>query len=304
MNILLTGSSGFIGGNFIERYPVFREVVREASGLMSLSKHSIVNIDEHASWIGAFNDIDTVIHLAGLAHSHSHTVKDYQSINVSGTLHLAREAAISGVKRFVFVSSIGVNGTKTHGAPFSEKSKCKPHDAYSQSKCDAEVALKSLAIETGLEVVIVRPTLVYGPGAPGNFGSLAKLIRNFPLLPFALTCNRRSFISVQNLCDLLFVCASHPKASGHTFLASDGEPVSTKEFTNTIAVGMGCSLIQCPVPIWIIKLLGKLLNKEKMVQQLVGDLEVDSSNLKHVLDWDAPYTMKQSMSYLSESNKK
>ncbi|RBW66290.1 UDP-glucose 4-epimerase [Vibrionales bacterium C3R12] len=303
MNILLTGSSGFIGKTFMGRYPVKRRVVRGLSDSMDISEFPIVNLDKKASWVNAFDDIDTIIHLAGLAHNRSHTNMDYQSINVSGTLHLAREAAVSGVKRFVFVSSIGVNGTKTNGAPFSEKSKSKPHDAYSQSKCDAEVALKSLASETGLEVVIVRPTLVYGLGAPGNFGSLAKLIRNFPLLPFALTCNRRSFISVQNLCDLLFVCASHPKASGHTFLASDGEPVSTKEFTNTIAVGMGCSLIQCPVPIWIIKLLGKLLNKEKMVQQLVGDLEVDSSNLKHVLDWDAPCTMKQSMSYLSESNK-
>ncbi|MEZ9652003.1 NAD-dependent epimerase/dehydratase family protein [Vibrio lentus] len=303
MNILLTGSSGFIGKAFMERYPVKRKVVRGLSDSMDISEFPIVNLDKKTSWVNAFDDIDTVIHLAGLAHNRSYTEMDYQSINVSGTLHLARQAAISGVKRFVFVSSIGVNGTKTNGTPFSEKSKSKPHDAYSQSKCDAEVALKSLASETGLEVVIVRPTLVYGPGAPGNFGSLAKLIRNFPLLPFALTCNRRSFISVQNLCDLLFVCATHPKASGHTFLASDGEPVSTKEFTNTISVGMGCSLIQCPVPIWIIKLLGKLLNKEKMVQQLVGDLEVDSSNLKHVLDWDAPCTMKQSMSYLSKSDK-
>ncbi|MCL1127508.1 NAD-dependent epimerase/dehydratase family protein [Shewanella surugensis] len=301
MNILLTGSSGFIGSFFTSNYPIKRHVVRSSDKVRYASEHSIANLDESANWSDAFVDIDTVIHLAGLAHDHSFTEEDYQAVNVSGTLHLAREATNAGVKRFVFVSSIGVNGTITTETPFSNNSVPNPHNAYSQSKYDAEVGLNNLAKDTGIEVVIVRPTLVYGPDAPGNFGALTQLIHKFPFLPFALVNNKRNFISVQNLCDLLFTCASHPKAPGNIFLASDCESVSIKEFSNAIAVGLGGPLIQLPVPVGLMKFLGKLFNKPTMVQQLVGNLEVDSSNLQHVLGWSAPYTMKQAMSFLSGS---
>ncbi|WP_299007634.1 NAD-dependent epimerase/dehydratase family protein [uncultured Shewanella sp.] len=302
MNILLTGSSGFIGSFFSSNYPIKRCVVRNSNKVRHGSEHLITNLDENTNWSGVFNDIDTIIHLAGLAHNHLFSEEDYQAVNVSGTLHLAREAANAGVKRFVFVSSIGVNGATTIDTPFSNNSIPNPHNAFSRSKYDAELALNNLAEDTGIEVVIVRPTLVYGADAPGNFGSLVRLIHKIPFLPFALVNNKRSFISVQNLCDLLFTCASHPKAPGNTFLASDGESVSIKEFTNEIAAGVGQKLIQIPVPVIFMKLLGRLfINKSSKIQLLVGNLEVDSSNLQHVLGWRAPYTMKQAMNFLSRS---
>lgn len=302
MNILLTGSSGFIGSFFASNYPIKRHVVRSSNKVRYDSEHLITNLDESANWCDAFIDIDTVIHLAGLAHDPSFTEEDYQAVNVSGTLHLAREAANAGVKRFVFVSSIGVNGTITTEVPFSHNSVPNPHNTFSQSKYDAETGLNNLAKDTDIEVVIVRPTLVYGQDAPGNFGALTRLIHKFPFLPFALVNNKRNFISVQNLCDLLFTCASHPKASGNIFLASDSESVSIKEFTNAIAIGLGCPLTQLPVPVGLMKFLGKLfINQSTKVQQLVGNLEVDSSNLQHVLGWSAPYTRKQAMSFLSGS---
>ena len=298
--ILLTGSTGFIGRYFEEINSNLKYVSRNKK---KKTFFCIDSLNATTNWQGAFTDISTIIHLAGLAHSLSFTAQDYQSVNVDGTLHLANEAAKAGVKRFVFVSSIGVNGTVTQQAPFSTASIPHPHNAYAQSKYYAEIGLKKIADETGLEVVIVRPTLVYGPNAAGNFGALTRLVNKLPALPFGLANNKRDFIAVQNLVDLLITCANHPKAAGHTFLASDGETMSIKEFTNAIADGLDKRLIQLPVPISLMKLVGKLLGKSAMVEQLVGNLEVDSSNLQEVLDWTRPYTMKQAMSSLSENKK-
>lgn len=296
--ILLTGSTGFIGRNFEGTKSNFKYVSRNKN---KKNFFCIDSLDATSNWQGAFTDINAIIHLAGLAHSHSFSDQDYQSVNVDGTLHLANEAAKAGVKRFVFVSSIGVNGTATQQTPFSIFSEPTPHNTYAQSKYDAEIGLKKIADETGLEVVIVRPTLVYGPNAPGSFGALTRLVNMFPVLPFGLVNNKRDFISVQNLADLLIICANHPKAAGHTFLASDGETVSIKEFTNAIADGLDKRLIQLPIPISLMKLAGKLLGKSAMVEQLVCNLEVDSSNLQEVLDWTPRYTMKQAMSSLLET---
>ncbi|ACH64821.1 putative epimerase/dehydratase WbiG [Aliivibrio fischeri MJ11] len=300
--ILLTGATGFIGHYVSQKKLQIKYAVRDNDA--SLTNSFVIKaLDSKTNWQGAFNQIDSIIHLAGLAHSHSFTNDDYQSVNVDGTLHLAREAAIAGVKRFVFVSSIGVNGTATQQVPFSVDSEPKPHNAYAQSKYDAEIGLKKIADETGLEIVIVRPTLVYGPNAPGNFGSLTRLVNRVPVLPFGLVNNKRDFISVQNLADLLVTCANHPKAAGHIFLASDGEAVSIKDFSNAIAKGLNKQLIQLPVPVWCMRFAGKLVGKSMMVEQLAGNLEVDSSNAQEVLGWIPPYTMQQAMHSLLENNK-
>ncbi|MUL09204.1 NAD-dependent epimerase/dehydratase family protein [Aliivibrio fischeri] len=301
--LLVTGISGFVGQHFPFVSYDIRGVIRTFEHRFLDDFFKVENIDGKTVWKNAFGNVKAIIHLAGLAHSHSFTNDDYQSVNVDGTLHLAREAAIAGVKRFVFVSSIGVNGTATQQVPFSVDSEPKPHNAYAQSKYDAEIGLKKIADETGLEVVIVRPTLVYGPAAPGNFGSLTRLVNKVPVLPFGLVNNKRDFISVQNLADLLVTCANHPKAAGHIFLASDGEAVSIKDFSNAIAKGLNKRLIQLPVPVWCMRLAGKLLGKSIMVEQLVGDLEVDSSNAQEVLGWIPPYTMQQAMHSLLENNK-
>lgn len=249
-----------------------------------------------------FENIRCVIHLAGLAHSRLYSEKEFQSVNLHGTLNFARQAAEAGVKRFVFISTILINGSSTSVAPFDAMSSPNPYNNYAKSKHEAEIGLKKIAEETGLEVVIIRSTLVYGPKAPGNFGLLTKLVKNLPLLPFGLSKNKRDFISVQNLADLLLTCANHPDAAGHTFLASDGFPVSIKEFTNAIAKGLGKSLIQLPIPISLMRFAAKLTGKTVMAEQLLGNLQVDSSNIKEVLDWVAPFTMEQSMALLTEKH--
>ena len=301
-NILLTGASGFIGNTLIQNQNIHRVALRNAKGVDSENVIVVDEVNGDTNWLGAFDKVDSIIHLAGLAHSKSFTESDYRAVNTEGTLRLALMAAEAGVRRFVFVSSIGVNGTVTHGRPFLPSDTANPHNFYAQSKYEAELGLWDIAKKTGLEVVIVRPTLVYGANAPGNFGLLTKLIENFPLLPFGLTRNRRNFISVQNLTNLLATCASHKNAAGHIFLASESETVSIKEFTNAIASGLGKKVYQIPVPVSFLRYAGKLAGKSAMVEQLVGDFQVDSSDLKTVLDWTPPYTMKESMAFLKKQS--
>ncbi|MEZ8302211.1 NAD-dependent epimerase/dehydratase family protein [Vibrio splendidus] len=303
MNTLLTGATGFVGKEVIKTGLNPRVVIRNNEDLDCKYSFVINELSKDTSWDGAFDDIVSVIHLAGLAHSSNFIQSEFNQVNVDGTLHLAREAAKAGVKRFVFVSSIGVNGTNTNGVPFSENQSVNPHNMYAKSKYEAEVGLKKISSDTGLEVVIVRPTLVYGPSAPGNFGSLTKLVRKSPILPFSLVNNQRDFIAVQNLADLLVTCTTHPNAAGHTFLASDSETVSIKEFSNMIAEGLGKKLFQFPFPIIVLRLIGETIGKSVMMDQLLGDLQVDSSNLKEVLDWTPPFTMKQAMILLRNPSK-
>ncbi|MDT3278995.1 NAD-dependent epimerase/dehydratase family protein [Shewanella scandinavica] len=309
--ILLTGASGFIGKNFISsagrnisRAVIRRDYLNQFQFLYpEIDFFTIDKLTADTEWGGAFNSCQAVIHLAGLAHSSDYSEVDFRTINFEGTINLASAAAKAGVKRFVFVSTIGVNGTSTLGRPFSPLSDPVPHNYYAQSKYDTELALKKISFETGLELVIVRPTLVYGPDAPGNFGLLAKLLKNFSILPFGLATNKRDFISVQNLADLLMICATHPNAAGHIFLASDCETVSIKHFINAIAEGLGKRVFQLPIPVSLIRLVGKLTGKSTVVEQLFGNLQVDSSNIKEVLDWTPPLTMKQAMATLRDSGK-
>ncbi|MEN9018522.1 MAG: NAD-dependent epimerase/dehydratase family protein [Hellea sp.] len=298
--ILVTGATGFIGKSIIENYKHCRMVIRNKSS-KKLSKNNsflINNLDGTTSWEGAFHNINTIIHLAGLAHVNTFSKENYWSTNVDGTLRLAKQASLNGVKRFVFVSSIGVNGTSTYDKPFSPESEPTPHNMYASSKYIAELGLQKISEETGLEIVIVRPTLVYGPDAPGSFGYLSNLVKYSPCLPFGAINNKRSFISVQNLADLLITCATHSNAPGNTFLASDCKSVSIKKFTNGIAKGLGTNLVQLPVPVNLIRLAGNFLGKSAMVEQMVGNLEVDSTNLKTILDWTPPYTLEESMAFL------
>ncbi|MBB1391286.1 NAD-dependent epimerase/dehydratase family protein [Shewanella sp. SG44-6] len=299
--ILLSGSTGFIGRNlYCSNKNAFKRIIRSVNKLSTFDDYIIHDFAPEMNWSNAFDDITSIIHLAGIAHSKTNSYEDYKSVNVDSTLNFAMQAATAGVKRFVFVSSIGVNGTQTFDLPFTHNSQPHPRNYYSKSKLDAELGLQRISNETGMELVIIRPTLVYGLNAPGNFGALSRFIIKSPLLPFGLVKNRRSFISVQNLANLLLVCANHPNAGGHIFLASEGETVSIKTFTSNIANGFGKSVFQLPVPIGFMSLVGKLLGKSSMVEQLVSNLEVDSSNLREILDWTPPYTMKESMAFLKQ----
>ncbi|NVD05397.1 NAD-dependent epimerase/dehydratase family protein [Vibrio sp. JPW-9-11-11] len=304
MNVLVTGATGFVGKHFVHALgPDIRTRLVTRKPLLGCDNFTVDDINGDTDWAEGLVGINTVVHLAGAAHNKRSNQRDYVRTNVEGTLHLARMSAEAGVKRFIFVSSIGVNGTTTGSSPFTPDSSVNPHNAYSQSKYAAEVGLQRLSEEMGIEVVIVRPTLVYGPDAPGNFGLLTKLVMRLPLLPFGLAKNRRDFISVQNLSDLLLLCMTHPKAAGQIFLASDGAAVSTKELTNAIASGMNKRVTQFPIPVSIMRFLGKLTGKSAMIEQLYGNLEVDSSNAKDLLDWYPPLTMEQAMASLNNSDK-
>lgn len=298
---LITGASGFVGSELLKKNGNFKALYRYNDADNFEPNICISTLGQNTDFTDAFHNVKVVIHLAGLAHSNLYSDDDYQLVNTEGTLHLASEAAKAGVKRFVFVSSIGVNGTNTKQLPFSSSSDVNPHNSYAKSKYFAEVGLNRIAERTGLEVVIVRPTLVYGVNAPGNFGLLTKLVHKLPLLPFGLTNNKRDFIAVQNLADLLITCANNPNAAGHTFLASDGESVSIRDFTNAIAKGLNKKLIQLPVPVSLMYLAARLVGKHAMAEQLLGNLQVDSSNAEEVLGWVPPYTMKQAMASLSEN---
>ncbi|MCG9714974.1 NAD-dependent epimerase/dehydratase family protein [Shewanella insulae] len=305
--ILVTGSTGFIGQYVIELLVEsgldFRQAHRKVTNLYFSNTIEVGDYSPVTNWDKALQGVDSIIHLAAIAHNKDYNLEQYQSVNNHAVIQLAKSASKNGVKRFIFVSSIGVNGMSTTDLPFQFDSQLHPHNHYSQSKYEAEIGLKKVAIETGLEVVIVRPTLVYGRKAPGNFGMLTKFIDKFQVTPFGLANNKRDFISVQNLADLLVTCVLHKDAAGNTFLASDGHSVSIKEFTNAIANGLGKHVIHLPIPEFLMRLAGKLSGRSLMIEQLFGNLEVDSSNAKTVLGWTPPLTMEQAMASLRESDK-
>lgn len=299
--VLVTGASGFIGSNALASLSTTYYIISQVHKFDSIesepNRHFKLDINTHTDWSHCLKNIDTIVHLAAVAHNNATDPNYINEVNVHGTVNLARQAVEYGVKRFVFISSIGVLGNSTtKGKAFNEDSETVPHSQ--QSKLDAENALLKIAEETELEVVILRPVLVYGVGAPGNFGKLVKLVNKVPMLPFALCDNKRSFISVENLADFISVCIEHPKAKNEIFCISDGVDVSIKEFTNGIAKGLRKPLIQFPVPNFVFSILGKLTGRHEQIEQLTGNLQVNSSKARELLGWKPPYTMADTFSRL------
>lgn len=298
MKILLTGSTGFIGKAVSNLLTNKRCVVREGCNSKEMDIYFVKSINGSTNWDGAFDGVGAIIHLAGAAHGKVSSPEDFYEINLDGTINLAKSAIENGVKRFVFVSSIGVNGISTSVDPFTHTSVANPHNDYAKSKYLAEQALFELAQKSELEVVVVRPTLVYGPDAPGNFRMLKKLVQTIPVLPFKMVKNKRHFISVYNLAELLVTCASHNAAPGQVFLASDGVSLSTRELIDEIAGGLNKRIIHLPIPITLMTSLMKMLGLGGLVAQLFDNLEVDSSNLRSSLNWIPPYSIGYSMKKL------
>ncbi|AYO21198.1 NAD-dependent epimerase/dehydratase family protein [Vibrio owensii] len=311
MSVLVTGGSGFIGKSLIPLLSEHAVTVLSRTQPKDQSNINWVNFDLEELLLGKSfpGEYKTVIHLAARAHILRDTSlnpkREFTRFNNDITIELARFMAQRNMTRFIFVSSIGVNGGFTReGEKFSKSSIPKPITEYGKSKCQAELSLTALSKELGFDLVIIRPVLVYGKDAPGNFGMLTKLVKSMPILPFGLANNRKDFISVQNLSSLLVTCIDHPKAPGNVFLASDGESVSTKHFTNAIAQGLGKKVIQLPIPVVLMRAFGRLMGKESMIDQLYGNLEVDSSNTEEVLGWEPPLTMRQAMLTLREKEQK
>ena len=297
--ILVTGATGFLGRAVVEhlagRGSKVRGAVRgEAAGWPAGVETAIVgDISGATDWSAALRSVDAVVHCAARAHVLKETAVDplaqFRTVNTEATLALARQAATAGVRRFVFISSIGVNGAETHGRPFRHDDPPHPHSPYAVSKHEAELGLRAIAAETGLEVVVVRPPLIIGPDPKGNLATLERVIGKGAPLPFGLvTRNRRDLVSRHTLCDLIETVLDHPAAAGETFLVSDGEPVSTRTLLERMAAARGLPIRLLPVPPTLIALPLKLAGKGAMASQLFGDLEVDIDHTRRTLDWTPP----------------
>ena len=303
--ILVTGANGFVGRALcveaIVRGMQVRGGVRHQCDLPAGIERLIVGeINENTNWQRALNGCDVLVHLAARVHvmreSAKNPLEEFRRVNVQGTEHLARSAVASGVKRFVYVSSIKVNGEETLGGKsYAERDMPMPQDAYGISKWEAEQALHRVAEETGLEVVIVRPPLVYGAGVKGNFAQLLSVLARGIPLPLASIKNHRDLIYVGNLVDALVACATHSNAAGQTYLVSDGEGVSTPDLIRNLASALGKSNLVFPFPMSVMRFCASLLGKSSAVDRLTQSLQVDSSKISKELGWQPPYTMQQGL---------
>ncbi len=289
--MLVTGASGFIGSNLIDaldkaKLPVVP--VGRATGGFDFC----CDFSKEFDLSSILSEVDSVIHLAAVAHVKATDIEEQliYKVNVESTVELARQAAASGVRRFIFLSSIGVCGSSSL-TPFKIGMKDSPHDLYSESKKDAEHRLKEVAAETGLELVIVRPTLVYGDGAPGNFSKLIKMVASGIPLPFSGIHNSRSFISVFNLVDFLVLCVQHSAAAGETFFVADAENISTAEFMEEICKALGCPCRLFYLPSSIVLFLFSFIGKKGLYNKMFGDLEGDISHAIKMLDWVPPVSL-------------
>jgi nucleoside-diphosphate-sugar epimerase len=298
--VLVTGASGFVGQGVCADLPSrgysVRSVVRRNSevGLPTGEQRFVMgDLDERSDWTAALAGIDSVVHLAGRVHLIQDTaadpLADYRRMNVALTLNLARQAAISGVRRFVFVSSIKVNGAVTpFGQPFTAEDEPRPKDPYAVSKYEAEQALMQLAGKTGMEVVILRPVLVYGPGVKANFlEMIGWLLRGVPL-PLGALDNRRSVVALDNLVDCIATCLHHPAAANQVFLVSDGDDITVEALLRRTAAALGRRARLLPVPKFVLGMMGRIVGKEASVQRLSTALQVDISKTRQLLRWAPP----------------
>lgn len=296
--IMVTGATGFVGRALLSRAvrqdfeviaPIRKPLTNVAGRIDMPLLEDIRKFPEDRGW---FDGCQCVIHIAAKAHSMNSSLIDYVDVNTNPTLNLARLSGEAGVKRFIFVSSIGVHGIFST-SPFNVKDKLSPSEYYSLSKLEAENGLKKIAAETGMEVVIIRPPLVYGANAPGNFGKLAKLVsKNLPL-PLGLVKNKRSLVAIDNLVDLIITCIDHPNAANQTFLVSDDYDVSTTELLELMIRAAGNKPRLIPVPVSWLKLAGKLVGKQAVIERLCGNLQVDITHTKQTLDWVPPITVEE-----------
>ena len=307
MNILVAGAIGSIGSRVVDVVnsdELFTAIaaVRNKNNHLDNNIESVLvdSLGPNNSWQKALNNIDVVIHTAARVHIMSDTAKDplieYRKVNVDGTLNLARQAAFADVKRFIFLSSIKVNGEETDlEHPFTEDETPLPVDPYGISKYETELGLYELAKKTGMEIVCIRPPLVYGPGVKANFLSMMRWLSLGVPLPFGAVYNKRSLVALDNLVDLIVTCIDHPSAANQTFLVSDDEDLSTSDLLHRLAVALRKKSYLLPINQNILELSFSLLGKRNLVQRLCGSLQVDVSKAKKVLNWTPPVSVDEGL---------
>ncbi|MBX8514364.1 SDR family oxidoreductase [Pseudomonas cichorii] len=306
-SVLLTGATGFVGkallASLLTRGDKVTAAVRDSSAQIDprATLCQVSTLDGQTQWQDSLRDVQVVIHAAARVHVMNDTEADplaaFRKVNVEGTLNLARQAAEAGVRRFVFISSIKVNGEGTlPGQPYRADDTPAPIDPYGISKMEAEQGLRALAEQTGLEVVIIRPVLVYGPGVKANFLSMMRWLDKGVPLPFGAIDNRRSLVALDNLVDLIVTCTSHPAAANQTFLVSDGEDLSTTMLLKRIASALGKSARLLPVPSALLVLAARSLGKRALSQRLCGFLQVDIEKTRSLLGWAPVASVDQALS--------
>lgn len=303
MNILLTGSNGFLGqylSQFLaEKGDSVLAHTRKAQTFHHPNIHNInFDLNDNLDNID-LNQVEVIIHCAGRAHVMNETaaspLEAYRQTNVQGTLNLAQKAVQSGVKRFIYLSSIKVNGEQTTTQAFCPNDDVHTNDPYGLSKYEAEQALLELSQRTGLEVVIIRPVLIYGPNVKANFKSMVNLATKKLPLPIGCLNNKRSMVSVYNLADLIHICMTHPNANREVFLASDQDDISVKQLFEKLAKYQNNQLLMLPIPKSLISFLASLVGKKAVVSRLCSELVVDTTKNKQLLGWTAPYNVDTSL---------
>lgn len=307
--ILVTGASGFVGTSLISRLVTDGWLVRGAlrsndlldGHLPAGDRVGVGEIGPETSWDKALAGVDFVVHLAARVHVMHESAADpmvaFRKVNVAGTLNLARQAALSGVRRFVFISSIKVNGEETvPGRPFMEKDQPAPQSAYAISKWEAEEGLLKLSAETGMDVVIIRPPLVYGPAVKANFLSMMCWVARGVPFPVALVKNQRSLVALDNLVDFISLCIEHPAAANEIFLVSDGEDFSTPELLRRLSCVLGERARILPVPLSFLHLGATLVGRHDLFSRLCGSLQIDIGKARKLLGWNPPITVEAALS--------
>ena len=303
--VLITGASGFVGRAVVTAFSTAGWAVRASTRQLIEEGQEGVNwfqVSENAradAWQPALHGVDTVVHCAARVHVMREAAADplaaFRRANTAATLDLAHAAQGAGVRRFIFMSTIGVNGARTGTRPFSSTDKPAPHSPYAVSKLEGETALGALNRQSGIEVVVIRPPLVYGAGAPGNFGKLVRAVQAGLPLPLGAVNNKRSLVAVDNLASLIVACATHAAAPGQTFLASDGQDLSTTELLWRLGEALGRTARLIPVPVALLLGAARVLGRTAMVEQLCGNLQVDSSPARSLLGWTPPLTLAQGL---------
>lgn len=306
MRVLVTGSNGFVGAALVARLAEERNhwlrAACRVSGTTPFPADAdatvVGDIGPFTDWKRAVDDIDVVIHLAARVHMMRDTSTDplaeFRKVNTEGTLNLARQAAEAGVRRFIFLSSVKVNGETGF---FREGDVEDPQDAYAVSKCEAEQGLRRIAAEAGMEVTIIRPPLVYGPGVKANFQSLIRVVGKGVPLPLGSIDNRRSLVGIDNLVDLIVICIDHPAAANETFLVSDGEDLSTPELVRRIARAMGRPARLLPMPPTFLTAAAAMLGRRETAERLVSSLQVDISKACELLCWRPPVSVDEGLAH-------